>query len=172
MTGHLWPLSNHRELVAGGEGVPGGRLMSTTPTMVHQQQLCLPLEGMVLAPSAAPGSEFYCCRLCRGRVRGAGDTEGVCAVSPRAAEQSVGSCPGRRGLGHRAVTRDLSRGSVRTKVSSHCKFCSASHPAEGLARKYRAVGRQDPAADACWVLASGCSLQEAASESCFFPPSS
>lgn len=148
--------------------------MSTTPTMVHQQQLCLPLEGMVLAPSAAPGSEFYCCRLCRGRVRGAGDTEGVCAVSPRAAEQSRawGAAQAAAGSEQRAVTRDLSRGSVRTKVSSHCKFCSASHPAEGLARKYRAVGRQDLAADACWVLASGCSLQEAASESCFFPPSS
>ena len=73
------------------------------------------------------------------------------------------------GQEQRAGTHGLQVSSVRTEMSSHCNFCSASHLAEGLTLKYLAVGRQDLAADACRVLANGCFLQGETFESCFSP---
>lgn len=55
--------------------MPGGRLggLISTGFPPHQQEVCLPLEGMVFLCSPAPGFGFYCCHLCCGRVQGAGD---------------------------------------------------------------------------------------------------
>lgn len=82
--------------------------------------------------------------------------------------QSVRSCPGPpRSRRQRAGVHGLQAGSVGTEVFSHCNFCSASCSAVELALKYPTAGRQDFAADTCWVLANGCSLQREAFESCF-----
>lgn len=174
MTVHILPLWNHWVFLRGSGWVPGGRLHGLISTVLP------PWCSNNTSASLWRGWYFYACQLFTFAFATATCAVGVCKEQKtcRTLVPSLCGLQNRaeheellwatEGWEQRAGTHGLQVSSMRTEVSFHCNFCSASH-LSGLTLKYLVVGRQSLATDACRVLANGCSFQGATFESCFSP---